>query len=83
MAKSARHKKLRRQEKAKVQLKSGIRVVKKLQNEVKPEVKAKKIVVPEQLRQSSNQDALTTKRKQNLQVRTQPKNIIFMIFFYR
>lgn len=56
MAKSNRHKKLRRQEKAKTQL-TGVKKLSKAKNVVEPILKVKKILIREQLKSSSNQSS--------------------------
>jgi len=66
MAKSARHKKLRRQEKSKTHLK-GVKKLLQAQNVVNPTLKVKKIVVPEQLT-SAPDGQVSTRRHQSLQV---------------
>ncbi|ODM92822.1 Testis-expressed sequence 10 protein, partial [Orchesella cincta] len=52
MAKSSRHKKLRKQEKAKTQL-TGVKKLSKPQNVVEPTLRVKKILIREQLKTSS------------------------------
>jgi len=52
MAKSNRHKKLRKQEKAKTQL-TGVKKLNKPQNVVVPTLRVKKVLIREQLKSSS------------------------------
>lgn len=52
MAKSQRHKKQRKQEKAKTQL-TGVRKLAKAQNVVEPTLRVKKILIREQLKTST------------------------------
>lgn len=52
MTKSSRHKKLRKQEKAKTQL-TGVKKLNKAQNVVEPKLRVKKILIREQLKTSS------------------------------
>lgn len=66
MAKSRRHKKIRKQEIHKIKLKLG-KKLKKSQNETKTDFKAQKIVLREQLSKKT-QSSLVTKKSLNLNV---------------
>jgi len=67
MAKSGRHKKIRKQEKAKTQLKSGIRKLDKPMNIIDPKLRVKKILLREQLKDNVEGE-VATRRHQSLQV---------------
>ena len=66
MAKSGKHKKLRRQEKAKTQL-TGVKKLDKPQNVIEPKLKVKKILLKEQLKGLVDGE-VSTKRNQSLSV---------------
>ncbi len=68
MAKSARHKKLRKQEKAKTQLTGVRRLSTKPTNVINPTLRAKKILLRDQLK-GPVEGQVSTSRNQTLQVR--------------
>ena len=69
MAKSDKHKKLRKKEKAKIQLKGGLKTLGKAQNVIEPKLQTKKIVLREQLKSPADSGVVvTSRRKQSLAV---------------
>lgn len=67
MAKSDRHKKLRRKEKAKTQL-TGVKKLARPQNIIEPTFKARKIIIREQLQGPGEGDVVQVSRNKSLQV---------------
>lgn len=76
MTKSAKAKKARKADFAKVKIKVG-RKLKKAQNETRTDFKARKIIVAEQLARKASEEVLT-KRKHNIKVILQHLKFLFI-----